>query len=537
MSWHRDWTAPLLTMAVMSACGGGPEEQPRDRIRAWLRAASGARPLPLAGGDTVHVSKATVEFYRTRRWQPAWSNEKELLPTGVLLRESIGRARDDGLAPHAYGHDVTSRLLGRLEAEGEDELPDSLEVPYLASVDILLTEGYNRYANDLVRGRLDPNQGGPRWRIARGKARESRVLQLVLEGLTPAEVVAHLRPSIPYYERVRGALAKHYHVAAQGGWPKVPEGSVKVGQRSPAVSLARTRLISGLDDREALLAQMGAADPTLFDAELAKAVEYFQLRHAIEPDGALGAATVREMNHSVEERISELELNLDRWRWLSDDLGERYLLVNIAGFELEVVDHNRAIESMNVVVGKRNWQTPVFADTIEHIVVNPYWNVPPSIYNEEILPKIESDPTWLARNNYERVREGVRQKPGPGNALGNYKFVFPNEDDIYLHDTPADHLFSRTRRDFSHGCIRVERPADLARLLVRLQTDQDPNDLEKLVSRKRESWIKLTRPLPIYILYFTVWVEEDGTVRYHHDIYGRDEQLQSQQRGMAAQDE
>jgi murein L,D-transpeptidase YcbB/YkuD len=517
----------------MSGCADRSDEESGARIRAWLSPVQGGGRVQLASGDTVHLSRTTVDFYRARRWRPAWTNANELLAAGSLLLESIGRVRDDGLAPNAYRHDVTVRLLARLQAEGEAELPDSLEVPYLAAVDVLLTEGFSRYANDLVRGRLDPNDGGVRWRIVRGQARASRVLQLVLEGRAPAQIVEHLRPSIPYYGRMRHALLEHYQRAAQGGWPRVPAGSYQVGQRSPAVSAVRRRLVLGLDDQEAELAQMGAADPTRFDADLAKAVEHFQKRHALEPNGAVGASTVREMNHSVQERIAELELNLDRWRWLPDSLGDRYLLVNIAGFELELVDGTRVLESMNVVVGQRNWQTPVFADTMEHIVVNPYWNVPPSIYNEEILPNIERDPGWLARNNYERVADGVRQRPGPHNALGHYKFVFPNQDDIYLHDTPADHLFSRTRRDFSHGCIRVERPADLARLIVRLQTAEDPNRLEDLVKGGRESWIKLSRPLPVYILYFTAWVEEDGTLRFHHDIYGRDEPLQVQQRRMA----
>jgi murein L,D-transpeptidase YcbB/YkuD len=267
----------------------------------------------------------------------------------------------------------------------------------------------------------------------------------------------------------------------------------------------------------------------VYDRDLRDALRHFQDRVAIDGDGQVGSGTLRELNHAVEERIAEVKLNMDRWRWLPQDLGRLFVLVNIAGFELEVIENDQAIESMNVVVGKAGWSTPVFADTIEHVVVNPYWTPPPSIMEEEILPAIARDPGYLARNNFERTANGgVRQRPGPGNALGRYKFLFPNDDNIYLHDTPADHLFSRVRRDFSHGCIRLERPADLARLLLAKASTHSPASLEGLVATGSEKWITLRKPVPVYLVYFTAWVKEDGTLRFHHDVYGHDEDLESQ---------
>jgi L,D-transpeptidase YcbB len=230
----------------------------------------------------------------------------------------------------------------------------------------------------------------------------------------------------------------------------------------------------------------------------------------------------------VEERIAEMKLNLDRWRWLPNDLGERFVLVNIAGFELEVVDGGRAVQTMNVVVGKLDRQTPVFADSIQYVVVNPYWNVPDGIFRMDVRPAMERDPTYLARNNMEMVNGRVRQRPGPKNALGRYKFIFPNEYNVYLHDSPQGHLFSRTSRDFSSGCIRVERPEEFARLLLDMQTDRGAGQIDAMLTNWNERWIKLDRPLPVYLLYFTAWVEEDGTVRFHHDVYGRDGQLEEQ---------
>jgi L,D-transpeptidase YcbB len=525
--WARALSGLALTVILVAGCGGKEKTLRSDRIKAWLRRMPANGVVQLASGDTINVSAATRDFYRRRFWHAAWSGNDDLLERGWLLHGAIGRAHEDGLPRERYRFDLAEKLEAQIRAEGKTELPDSLRPAYLASLDLVLTEGFNRYANDLVGGTLDPNDSGIKWRIPRDKASEQHVLRAIVNGVPPSQMVAHLRPSIPDYERMRGALVQYNQVAARGGWPHVPdEVKLEPGVRNNGVAVLRTRLLTGLDHAEVAAAQKGAADPTLFDVELQNAVKHFQERHAIDPDGKIGDGTLRELNHPVEARIDELKLNLDRWRWLPDSLGRRYVLVNIAGFELEVVDRNRVVESMNVVVGQQNWETPVFADTIEEVVVNPYWNVPPSIYRQEILPAMESDPTYLARNNFEPTSDGVRQRPGPKNALGKYKFVFPNADDIYLHDTPADHLFSRSRRDFSHGCIRLERPGDLARLIMQMQGPQQVAQLERYAESNETRHVRLKQKLPIYILYFTAWVQEDGTVRFHHDVYGRDEQLQ-----------
>ncbi len=522
------WLLVAVSISLAAAAGCNKEDRTlRTRqIRAWIRKMPEDGVVKLATGDTLHVMKATRDFYKRRFWHPAWAGTNDMLERGWSVHAALGRSSEDGLPRERYRYDLAENLAAKLKAEGDAQLPDSIRPEYLASLDLLLTEGFNRYANDLVSGTLDPNESGVKWRIPRDKASENNVLRAVLKGTPPSQVVARLRPSIPDYERMRAALVQYATVAARGGWPKVPEGvKLEPGVRNNAVAVLRNRLLTGLDKSEVALAQKGAADSALFDADLAAAVKHFQDRHAIDPDGKIGEGTLRELNHPVETRIDELKLNLDRWRWLPDSLGQRYVLVNIAGFELEVVDNNRVVQTMNVVVGQQNWETPVFADSIEEVVVNPYWNVPAKIYRDEILPAIEKDPTYLARNDFEETKDGVRQRPGEKNALGKFKFVFPNDDDIYLHDTPADHLFSRARRDFSHGCIRLEKPSELAHLIVQMQTKRDPSELDKLAEGTAERRIRLDKKLPIYILYFTAWVEEDGTVRFHHDVYGRDENL------------
>ncbi|MGH7555808.1 MAG: L,D-transpeptidase family protein, partial [Longimicrobiales bacterium] len=307
----------------------------------------------------------------------------------------------------------------------------------------------------------------------------------------------------------------------------------------------RRRLIAERDPAEVELAKRGEASPNIFDDALKQALVHFQARHGIEPDGALSGATLGELNAPVSQKIADLKLNMDRWRWLPRDLGDLYVMVNVAGFELEVVENDSAILAMNVVVGKDASRTAIFRDTMENIVINPYWNVPANIQKNELIPAVQRDPSYLDRNNFEvlrgnrrispseidfrTIRSGgysFRQKPGRGNALGQVKFLFPNQADIYLHDTPAQNLFSQRSRAFSHGCIRVEKPVELAKLIMEKATDRPPEQYEQLRARPGEQWIRLTRRIPVYILYFTAYADREGSVRFHPDIYERDRLLE-----------
>ena len=488
--------------------------------------------LTLAMGDTFSLSAPTVKYYRSllRRGKPVWTEGTQLLPRGEQLVEALGKAGDDGLDPAAYGHPVALRIIRTLNSSP----PDSLISRHVADLDLVLTEGFNRYAMDLTRGTIDPGKVRA-WKIPRAKPWEENLLRMMIRGETPTAMVERLRPQGPYYKRMMAAIARHREIQAGGGWPKVTGGKLEPGDSSAAVATLRTRLAASDDPREVTLANAGQARPLVFDDDLRDALRHFQDRHALENDGRLGEATLRELNEPVEARLSEILLNIDRWRWLPHDLGEFYVLVNVAGFELEVVENNVAIERMNVVVGQPGWSTPIFVDTMEHIVVNPSWNVPPSIAEREILPAIARDPDYLAKNNMVRTADGgFRQIPGPDNALGDFKFIFPNKDNIYLHDTPAKSLFSRTRRAFIHGCIRLERPADLAYLIASKATRLSPGEIRDKQRTGEEAWVKVTRTLPVYILYFTVWVDEDGTVRFYHDVYGHDESLQEEATASAA---
>lgn len=549
----------VLAAALLGVAACGEKEIATEHIRSVLASASGAPVdsasaelaasrivsgeadppvLRLPNGDTLHVRPSVVEFYRQRNFEPAWTDDDEILPRGLAMLEAIGEADREGLDRERY-HYSTAHEMARLLAE---DAVEEQELEYLGNLDLLLTENFARLSQDLEAGTLDPRKEDREWRIPRDTVADGTLITAVLEGEDPKKVLASVRPQVPYYHRLAQALARYQRIAENGGWGTVPEGeALKEGDRDPRVAALRARLSAGDDTTEARLAGAGAGDPQLFDARLREAVEHFQHRHTLHEDGALGPNTLEALNVPVEERIASLRLNLDRWRWLPNDLGEKFLLVNVAGFELEVVEQDSVIESMNVVVGKTANRTPIFQDTLEYMVVNPYWNVPASIAEEEILPIARRDPTYLARNNYEIVREGgverIRQKPGRNNALGNVKFLFPNDMDIYLHDTPADHLFTQRTRAFSHGCIRVERPDDLAQTLLAWLTDLDPKVYDQYRAAGSEKWIAFEEKVPVYILYFTAWADRDGTVRFHEDIYDRDRTLEEEsQRKLAPVD-
>ncbi|MEO5510601.1 MAG: L,D-transpeptidase family protein [Longimicrobiales bacterium] len=478
----------------------------------------------LTNGDTIKLSEGTVSYYRSllRRGKPVWSSGEKMLARGPQMLEALGNATVDGLSPARYNYDAAQLILRAIE----DGAEDSLKARYLADFDLVVTEGFNRYAADLTRGSIDPDKAGLKWTIPRAHPWEENLLRMAIRGTSPADIVERLRPQTPYYKRMMAALARHRDIQSKGGWPAVSKGKLVTGDSSATAAQLRTRLLASDDKREASLAAAGSSRPMVFDEDLRQALRHYQERHALEPDGALGESTLRELNEPIDSRLDEVTLNLDRWRWLPHDLGKFFVLVNVAGFELEVVENNVAIERMNVVVGQPGWKTPIFVDTMEHIVVNPSWNVPESIMREEIRPAMALNPNYLAEHNMQLTSDGTaKQLPGPDNALGDYKFIFPNKDNIYLHDTPAQSLFSRTSRAFSHGCIRLERPDDLAFLLASKATRASPSDIRDKRASGKESWVKVTRTLPVYILYFTVWVDEDGTTHVYHDVYGHDKAI------------
>jgi L,D-transpeptidase YcbB len=277
----------------------------------------------------------------------------------------------------------------------------------------------------------------------------------------------------------------------------------------------------------------------------------FQERHGLPGDGVIGPATVAALNASVGQRLQQLRLNMERWRWVPQRTGARHILVNIADYKLHLVEDNRETLEMRVIVGQKAKATPIFADRLDFIVLAPYWNVPPSIVVEEIRPAMLRNPKYLDKEEMEVVNRRdqvvptdkvawkeitaenwtnwsqyrIRQRPGGLNPLGPIKFLLPNDHDVYLHGTPRQELFDQKRRQFSHGCVRVENPWALADALLGTQPEWTPEKIRETVDGGKQTWIVLKRPIPVFLLYLTAWVEPDGTVCYRDDVYGHDRTL------------
>ena len=297
-------------------------------------------------------------------------------------------------------------------------------------------------------------------------------------------------------------------------------------------------LVNALAARLAATGDRPAAAPAVFDEGLAEALRRFEARHGLPADGRLDPETLAALNVPVAERIREIELNLERWRWLPEELGRRHVIVNIPTYHLTAFEDGRPALEMRVVTGKPESPTPIFSDQMTTVVFSPYWNVPPDIAREEVLPAVLNDPSYLAANNLEILRGTsvispesadwddpevrVRQRPGPRNSLGHVKFMFPNQFDVYLHDTPADSLFARLARGYSHGCVRVEKPFELAQWVLRGDAKWTPETIRAAMDSGDERHVALAENVPVYIQYQTAWVDGQGAVQFREDIYGHD---------------
>ena len=518
-----------------------PDGLVAERIRARIESARVVTE-PRAGGEPIYQSAVLPSFYERRAYRPAWGTERG--PTQLVddLMRALRRADLEGLRPADYHLAAIEAVLPALRAGapwGPAIAPDQW-----AEIDLLLTDAFLVYGTHLVAGRVNPETLRPEGLANRRSTDIAASLESALASGDIGGTLGSLAPPQSGYRRLRDALARYRAVAATGGWAAIPPGpTLHQGDRGPAVAVLRQRLRV---EHELRIDQ----DPDLFDAVLEQALTAFQRRHGLAADGAVGAATRAELNVPAERRVEQLELNLERWRWLPEDLGRRHIIVNIAAFELEVVEQEAVLLAMRVVVGGLRNRTPVLSDTMRYLVLNPYWHVPRSISVGEMLPKVRQDSSYLARSNL-RVFQGsgpnaqeidpatvdwaavtptdfpfrLRQDPGPVNALGRVKFMFINRFNVYLHDTPAHSLFEAARRDLSHGCIRLQRPIELAALLLRQDSRWGRDALLRALDGAVDSIVPLPDPIPIHLLYRTAWADWDGTVQFRRDIHGWDTPL------------
>jgi L,D-transpeptidase YcbB len=537
-------TCIQVCTAPASVANPAVPDQTSELLRSEL-AAGTAQSRMNVGTEELSVLSLLRRFYSGRAYQLAWSREGALLPQAETLLALLREAEQDGLraADYHLAHIEVRRIEIRRDQE-EERLPQSQP---LVELDLLLTDAFLLYGSHLATGRSDPQLQDLTRLSPRNDVDLVQLLQTALATNQIASALHGLQPPYVGYFSLRQALSRYRSLAATGGWPPISSGPpLQQGDQSPRVSMVRRRLaVTG-----ELLPGSPPGQEEVFDAGMTQAAKLFQTRHGIEADGVIGPGTLAALNVSVAACIRQIEVNLERWRWLPHDLDQRTLLVNLANFSLEVVENGKPLLPMRIVVGKRSWGTPVFSARVTALILNPSWTVPRSIAVKEVLPAIRKDPQYLRKNSLKvlqgwgpQTREidphtipwatlsAARfpyrfwQEPGPTNPLGQVKFILPNEFDVYLHDTPSRSLFTKTVRAFSHGCVRVEKPLELAEYVLRDDPQWSGEALRAAIAQGRERLVPLPQPLPIYLLYWTAWVDQDGVLQFRPDIYGRDLRL------------
>ncbi len=501
-------------------------------------------------GERLASGLSLQAFYRARDFRPAWSDDAGPQVQAYNLLHAVQAADRDGLRPEDYHAEKIIKLLGKTGAPETSSEQEPGRAVQLASLELLLTDAYFSFATHALRGRAaEPEYIAGPGENAKPPDLESR-LERALASQRVGASIQSLFPTLNRYRRLRLALKKYRELASQEAWAAIPEHpAMEMGTIDWRVLALRNKLRL-LGD----LSPAPAPDERLFDLGVEAAVKHFQARHGLPATGAPDEETWRRLNEPLAQVIRRLELNLERYRWLPRELGERYIWVNVPDFKLEWSEHGKTSLTMRVVVGQQYRQTPVFGNRMVSLVFNPVWEIPPDILIRDKLPLICRDPAYLQKFGitvlqgwadqaepvdpsgvdwsrvppeafYQRYR--FRQAPGPNNPLGGIKFMFPNPFNVYLHDTPSRGLFDQEVRDFSSGCIRIEKPLELALKILAGEGTAPWSEarVRGILETQQEFKVRLRHPVPIYILYFTAWVDPDGTVQFRRDLYGRDARL------------
>lgn len=542
------WTRLVVfSIAFVIGTAGARADGLSDRLEAGIVAGIGAG-ITDGGSDTFAIVEGV---YRARDVRPLWVDGSGALPRARQLADLLFRADFDGLDPDDYRAGEIGAMLTATDLDA------------LADLELRLSLGLAQFAADLGQGRTTPHVADSELFLFREEVDKAAVLAAVETAGDLDLLIDRYRPQSPRYDRLTAALADYRAMAEMGGWAPIADGpALKPGTTDPRIGALRTRLLLWGDLAADADLSHGGGDGDFYDDALVAAVERMQYRHGLDQDGVIGRNTLAALNVSVEDRVEQIVLNLERRRWMPDDLGRRYVFVNLADFNLKVVDGEKTIHETRVVVGRPYHRTPVFSEQITYLELNPFWNVPPSISRNELLPKIRSDPGYLAKNDFalfsdwsanaaeidplsvdwnsvapDRFPYKIRQNPGDGNALGRLKFMFPNRFNIYLHDTPSKSLFARAQRSFSHGCIRVMDPVDLAEIVLSGTPDWTKERIDEAIASGRRTVVSLAEPLPVHLSYQTAWVNKDRSVHFRSDIYDRDivlaEALMGSRRGRA----
>jgi L,D-transpeptidase YcbB len=386
------------------------------------------------------------------------------------------------------------------------------------NVEIALTVHFFRFARRAYQGNIRLGERDLDWFIPRKRIEMTDLLDSMIQH--KGENMAAYEPVNRQYQLLKQKLLAHYQMAEAGGWPSIEtkEKKLEKGDSAQAIVALKKRLHTTGD----FLSNDSSREFTL---SLEEAVKKFQRRYGLKEDGIIGGSSLKYLNEPVDVRIRQILVNMERMRWIPAEPSGDFILVNIPQYKLIVYENGKRKFEMNIVAGSSQHQTVIFTGDMKYVVFSPYWNVPPSIIKKEIVPGMRRNPNYLQRHNMEWNGGAVRQKPGPNNSLGLVKFLFPNNYNIYLHDTPSKSLFDEPKRAFSHGCIRVSDPKKLAEWALRNQPEWNENKIVRAMNTGKEKYVTLTSTIPVFLGYFTAWVDEEGNLNFRDDIYGHDKKL------------
>jgi murein L,D-transpeptidase YcbB/YkuD len=562
------WFVLLVLLAVSYGVSASRADQTNTRAREAAEAAEGqlltaegkaALDSIVDGGKLPDLRRPSFEdlkveikeFYVSLRDSLAWISNSKPTSQALAMIHLLKTADEKGLNAEEYDGLQWDTRLARFEQPNPPGEAD------LVLFDVALTVSAMKYISDLYIGRVSPRLLHFQLDIHGREIDLSEFLKGVrASGSDVAFGMQVVEPPFPAYRRTILALQRYRALAREDDGELLPAARKTIQPGDSYAGVPRLfRLLRLVGD----LPPGATAPPsTVYQGTLPEAVKHFQERHGIESTGLIDEETLKALNTPITRRVTQLELTLERWRWAPHEFVRPPIVVNIPEFRLHADDEQyHWVLSMKVVVGTAyRHQTPVFASEVRSVIFRPYWNVPLGIQWEEFIPRIEENPAYLAENSYEIVESdgkvvgedpaedefmeklrsgqlGIRQRPGPDNALGLIKFDFPNQFEVYMHGTPATELFSKSRRDFSHGCIRVEDPLSLAQWLLRDKPECTAENIRNSMYGERTVRVALTKPIPVLIVYATAVVMEDGEARFFEDIYGHDAALE---RALATKD-
>ena len=490
-------------------------------------------------GERIVLGATVARYYESQQFRAKWRDPARVSQLVDALLDLL----NDGLDPVNYHVDALDRY--RAELRRVKALPPDEQ----AGLEVLATDALMLSLYHLYLGKVDPEKLSSQWNFSSRPVDEERgfaALTQALESGQIRETFQRARPQHVWYQRGRERLKEYRALAVAGGWPTIPEGpTLKPGMTDPRVATMRARLRVTKDYVPGPVTPGAPLQDDSYDPELEAAVKRFQERHGLTADAAVGPATRAAMNVSVEDRIDQMRVNLERARWVMHEVKGDLVLVNVAGFEVAYFRDDEPVWTSKVIVGRPYRETPIFKSLITYVVFNPTWTIPPTILVKDKLPVIKRDPGYLKRNNIRvidsRGREvdpysvnwsqygagrmppyQLRQDPGEDNALGLVKIMFPNPHMVYLHDTPTKSLFDKDERTFSSGCIRVEKAFELAELVLNDPAQWNQQTMAEVVATKKMQTVNLAKPVPVLILYWTAQPRPDGQVIFRNDVYGRD---------------